>query len=39
VLTLTVIHAQGHDAPASRAALEWKLMTNLTVRSKAEALE
>jgi len=38
-LTLTVIHAQERDAPPSRAALEWKLMTNLTVRSKADALE
>jgi len=38
-LDLTVIHAQERDAPSDRAPLEWKLLTNLPVRSKAEALE
>jgi hypothetical protein len=38
-LELTVIHAQERDAPPDRAPLEWKLLTNLPVRSKADALE
>jgi hypothetical protein len=38
-LDLTVIHAQERDAPSDRAALEWKLLTNLPVRSKADAIE
>jgi hypothetical protein len=38
-LDLTVIHAQERDAPSDRAPLEWKLLTNLPVRSKADALE
>jgi len=38
-LELTVLHAQERDAPAGRAPLQWKLITNLPVRSKAEAIE
>jgi hypothetical protein len=38
-LDLTVIHVQERDAPSDRAPLEWKLLTNLPVRSKADALE
>ena len=38
-LHLTVIHAQERDAPSDRAPLEWKLLTNLQVRSKADAIE
>ena len=38
-VALTVIHAQERDAPSDRAPLEWKLLTNLPVRSKADALE
>ena len=38
-LEVTVIHAQERDAPFDRAPLECKLLTNLPVRSKADALE
>jgi len=38
-LDLTVLHAQERDAPAGRTPLQWKLITNLPVRSKAEAVE
>jgi hypothetical protein len=38
-LDLTVIHARERDAPPDRAPLEWKLITNLPVRSKADAVE
>ena len=38
-LDLTVLHAQERDTPAGRAPLQWKLITNLPVRSKAEAIE
>lgn len=38
-LELTVLHAQEREAPAGRAPLQWKLITNLPVRSKAEAIE
>jgi hypothetical protein len=38
-LELTVLHAQERDAPPGRAPLQWKLITNLPVRSKAEAVE
>ncbi len=38
-LTLTVLHARERDAPGGRAPLHWKLITNLPVRSKAEAIE
>lgn len=38
-LELTVLHVQERQAPASRAPLQWKLITNLPVRSKAQAIE
>jgi len=38
-LELTVLHVQEREAPAGRAPLQWKLITNLPVRSKAEAIE
>jgi hypothetical protein len=38
-LELTVVHAQERDAPASRAPLQWKLITNLPVDSEAQAIE
>jgi hypothetical protein len=38
-LELMVIHAQERGAPVDRAPLQWKLITNLQVRSKADALE
>ncbi|MFP4897475.1 IS4 family transposase, partial [Paraburkholderia sp. EG304] len=36
---LTVLHAQERDPPPGRARIEWKLITNLPVRSRAEAIE
>ncbi len=38
-LELTVLYAQERETPASRAPLQWKLITNLPVRSKAQAIE
>ena len=38
-LELTVVHAQERNAPANRAPLEWKLITNLPVDSEAQAIE
>jgi Transposase Tn5 dimerisation domain len=38
-LDLTVLHVQERDAPPQRQPLEWKLITNLPVRSKADAVE
>lgn len=38
-LDLTVLHVQERDAPPHRQPLEWKLITNLPVRSKADAIE
>jgi hypothetical protein len=38
-LTLTVIHAHERNAPPGRPAIAWKLITNMPVRSRAEALE
>jgi hypothetical protein len=38
-LELTVVHAQERNAPANRAPLEWKLITNLLVESQAQAIE
>ncbi|MDO9002961.1 MAG: transposase [Aquabacterium sp.] len=38
-LGLTVIHAQEGQAPAGRVPLQWKLITNLPVRSKSQAFE
>jgi hypothetical protein len=38
-LTLTVIHANERDAPKDSEAIEWKLITDMPVRSRAEAIE
>jgi hypothetical protein len=38
-LVLTVLHAQERDAPADREALDWKLITNLPVCSRDDAIE
>jgi hypothetical protein len=38
-LTLTVLHATERDAPKGREPIDWKLVTNLPVRSRKEAIE
>ena len=38
-LDLTVIHAQERCKPEGRAAIDWKLITDLPVRSPKEAIE
>ena len=38
-LLLTVIHAQERGTPHGREKVDWKLITNLPVRSRAEAIE
>jgi hypothetical protein len=38
-LELTVIHATERGAPKGRKAIEWKLITDLSVRGRAEAIE
>jgi Transposase DNA-binding len=38
-LRLTVIHAQESTTPQGREKLDWKLITNLSVRSRKDALE
>ena len=38
-ITLTVIHAQEHKAPKNRDRICWKLITDLTVNTKAQAIE
>jgi len=38
-LTLTVIYAQEQTIPADRDRIDWKLITNLPVKSRADALE
>jgi hypothetical protein len=38
-LTLTVIHAQEEAAPPGRDKIDWKLITNLPVPSRSQALE
>lgn len=38
-LTLTVIHAQERDAPADRPAIDWRLITDLPVTGRDEAIE
>jgi hypothetical protein len=38
-LTLTVIYAQEASAPRGREKVDWKLITNLPVRSRKEAVE
>ncbi len=38
-LSLTVIHARERGAPANRKPIEWKLITDLSVTSRREAIE
>lgn len=38
-LSLTVIHARERDTPANRKPIEWKLITDLPVASRREAVE
>ena len=38
-LILTVIHAQEKDAPKGRERIKWKLLTDLPVRSRRDAVE
>ncbi len=38
-LTLTVIHARERGEPHGRDRIDWKLITDLPVRSRAEAIE
>lgn len=38
-LTLTVIHAEERVTPKKRKKIEWKLITDLSVGSRAEAIE
>src|SRR3954454_13179824 len=38
-LRLTVLHAQERTKPKDRAKIDWKLITNLSVRSRKGALE
>ena len=38
-LDLTVIHATERNAPKGRKPIEWKLITDLPVRGRAEAIE
>ena len=38
-LTLTVIHAQEHNTPKDRDKIEWKLITDLSVKSQQDAIE
>ena len=38
-LTLTVIHAQEHEAPKDRERIDWRLFTDLSVESLESAIE
>jgi hypothetical protein len=38
-LNLTVIHAQERGAPRNRKRIDWKLITDLSVRSRKDAIE
>ncbi len=38
-LELTIIHARERDAPADRPPIDWRLVTDLPVTTKAEAIE
>ncbi|UWU68180.1 IS4 family transposase [Bradyrhizobium sp. NC92] len=38
-LTLTVIHADERGAPKNRKKIEWKLLTDLPVQSRGDAIE
>lgn len=39
VLALTVIHAEERSTPKNRKKIEWKLITDLSVNSRADAIE
>lgn len=38
-LTLTVIHAQERGTPKRRQKIEWKLLTDLPIQSRKDAIE
>lgn len=38
-LSLTVVHAQERHTPKDRARIDWKLITDLPVRSRADAIQ
>jgi hypothetical protein len=38
-LTLTVIYAQERGTPEGREPIDWKLLTNLTISNRADAIE
>ena len=38
-LTLTVIHAEERETPSNRKKIEWRLITDLPVRSRKDAIE
>lgn len=38
-LNLTVIHASERDEPKNRARIDWKLITNLPIRSSGDVIE
>lgn len=38
-LVLTVLHARERDKPRGRERVDWKLLTNLSVTSRADAIE
>jgi hypothetical protein len=38
-LTLTVIHAEEREAPKNRRKIEWKLITDLPIQSRQDAIE
>jgi hypothetical protein len=38
-LTVTVIYAQEREKPRGRKPIDWKLITNITLRSRKDALE
>lgn len=38
-LSLTIIHAEERDAPKNREKISWKLVTDLSVTSRIEAIE
>jgi len=38
-LTLTVVHAEERETPKNRKKIDWKLITNLPVQSRQDAIE
>jgi hypothetical protein len=38
-LTLTVIHAEERGTPKNRKRIDWKLITDLSVQSRKDAIE